>query len=105
MKTKIVATVCGFILSGAMSAHAAGAGKPDILFIMPDQWRGDCLSVLGHPVVRTPCLDALAKEGAFFRRAYSTVPSCIPARFAVLTGQFPQTSGVVGYKAKKITVP
>jgi arylsulfatase len=105
MPKKIVATACALILAGALSAQAAGASKPDILFIMPDQWRGDCLSVLGHPVVRTPRLDALAKEGSLFRRAYSTVPSCIPARFALLTGQFPQTSGVVGYKARKITVP
>jgi arylsulfatase len=77
--------------------------KPDILFIMPDQWRGDCLSALEHPVVRTPTVDALAKAGALFRRAYSPVPSCIPARFALLTGQFPQTSGVVGYAGKPIT--
>ena len=102
---RISAIVCGLLITGALSVHAAEASKPDILFIMPDQWRGDCLSVLGHPVVRTPCLDALAKEGTLFRRAYTTVPSCIPARFALLTGQFPQTSGVVGYKHKKITVP
>jgi len=105
MKRRTVVTVWGLILAGAASASAAAASKPDILFIMPDQWRGDCLSAVGHPVVRTPCLDALAKEGALFRRAYTTVPSCIPARFALLTGQFPQTSGVVGYRAKKITVP
>lgn len=105
MKTRLAAILGGFILAGALPAHAAEVGKPDILFIMPDQWRGDCLSVLEHPVIRTPCLDALAQEGALFRRAYSTVPSCIPARFALLTGQSPQTSGVVGYKAKKITVP
>lgn len=74
--------------------------KPDILLIMPDQMRGDCLSALGHPVVRTPCLDELARQGTLFRRAYSTVPSCIPARYALLTGLYPQTSGVVGFKNK-----
>ena len=81
------------------------APRPDILLIMPDQFRGDCLSVLGHPVVRTPNLDALARGGALFRRAYSTVPSCIPARFALMTGLAPQTSGVVGYAEKRITTP
>ncbi|OGV63012.1 MAG: hypothetical protein A2283_14800, partial [Lentisphaerae bacterium RIFOXYA12_FULL_48_11] len=70
-----------------------------------DQMRGDCLSVLGHPVVRTPNMDGLAKEGALFRRAYTPVASCIPARFALLTGLSPQTSGVVGYAAKPITTP
>ena len=84
---------------------AEGAAKPDILLIMPDQMRGDCLSVLGHPAVRTPHLDALARDGVLFRRAYATVASCIPARFALLTGLYPQTSGVVGFKAKPITMP
>ena len=72
---------------------------------MPDQMRGDCLSAVGHPVLRTPHLDKLAEGGALFRRAYSTCPSCIPARHALLTGLFPATTGVVGYAAKPITHP
>jgi arylsulfatase len=79
--------------------------KPDILLIMPDQFRGDCLSVLGHPAVRTPNLDELARQGALFRRAYTTCPSCIPARHSLLTGLFPATSGVVGYAARPIPYP
>jgi len=81
------------------------AARPDILFIMPDQMRGDCLSILHHPVVRTPHLDQLAREGALFRRAYSTCPSCIPARHSLLTGLFPSSSGVVGFKSRPISVP
>jgi arylsulfatase A-like enzyme len=91
-------------LSGQARAEPA-LRAPDILLIMPDQMRGDCLSVLGHPVVKTPHLDALARQGALFRRAYATVPSCIPARYALLTGLFPQTSGVVGFKARPIARP
>ena len=72
---------------------------------MPDQMRGDCLSALHHPVVRTPTLDKLAEEGTLFRRAYSTCPSCIPARFSLLTGLYPSTSGVVGFKGKRIRYP
>ena len=99
--------VTGFlcIVLAAASFHAAAAQKPDILLIMPDQFRGDCLSVLGHPAVRTPNLDRLAREGVLFRRAYSTCPSCIPARHALLTGLFPATSGVVGYAGQPISVP
>lgn len=95
----------GAMLQLAAVAPADPVGKPDILLLMPDQMRGDCLSILEHPVVRTPNLDALAKGGALFRRAYTTVPSCIPARFALLTGLAPQTSGVVGFAAKPITTP
>ncbi len=79
--------------------------KPDILLVMPDQMRGDCLSILGHPAVRTPELDELARQGTLFRRAYTPVASCIPARYALLTGLSPQTSGVVGFRAKPFATP
>ena len=92
------------VVSGGQAAEA-GSPRPDILFLMPDQMRGDCLSLLGHPAVRTPHLDQLAREGALFRRAYSTCPSCIPARHSLLTGLFPANSGVVGFAARPITYP
>jgi arylsulfatase A-like enzyme len=102
----LVLTVLLAAMMSSVAAETAGpSARPDILLLMPDQMRGDCLSLLGHPVVRTPNLDRLAKDGALFRRAYSTVPSCIPARFALLTGLAPQTSGVVGFAAKPITTP
>lgn len=93
------------VTSGSAGGQVAGAAKPDILMIMPDQMRGDCLSSLGHPVAETPNLDRLAKEGVLFRRGYATVPSCVPARYALLTGMSPQASGVVGYAQKKFDTP
>lgn len=101
---KAIAAFCAVLVFSG-SAPAAEPPQPDILLIVPDQMRGDCLSVVGHPAVRTPNLDRLAAQGALFRRAYSTVPSCIPARYALLTGLFPQTSGVVGYRNKPIRCP
>lgn len=86
-------------------ATAEKVVQADILLIMPDQMRGDCLSILNHPVLRTPQMDQLAREGSLFRRAYATVASCIPARYALLTGLYPQTSGVVGFAAKPFTTP
>lgn len=71
--------------------------KPNILFIMTDQQRGDCLGVEGHPCLLTPNMDALAAGGVRFRRAYSTCPVCIPARRSLLSGLHPQTHGMVGY--------
>ncbi len=79
--------------------------KPDILLLMPDQMRGDCLSLLEHPVARTPQIDKLAHEGTLFRRAYSTCPSCIPARRSLLTGLFPASSRIVGFVARPIQDP
>ncbi len=94
-----------FQSSAAYTTESQKAPKPDMLLIMPDQMRGDCLSILGHAAVRTPNLDALAERGALFRRAYTPVASCIPARYALLTGLHPQTSGVVGYAAKPFSTP
>ena len=95
----VLCALCGASLA------AEKPPRPDVLVIMPDQMRGDCLSILDHPVVRTPHFDALARGGALFRRAYTTAPSCIPARRALLTGLFPQTSGVVGYAGRPISSP
>ena len=104
-RIKSLVAVCACLVGiGGLAAQVVSQ-KPDILFLMPDEMRGDCLSAVGHPAVRTPNLDKLAQEGAVFRRAYSTCPSCIPARHALLTGLFPATSGVVGYAAKPITHP
>ena len=74
------------------------SAAPNIVLICVDQWRGDCLSIDGHPVVHTPWLDQLAIEGARFSRAYSACPSCIAARAALLTGLSQRTHGRVGYK-------
>jgi arylsulfatase A-like enzyme len=73
------------------------ADQPNIILIMADQWRHDGLGVVGNPVAQTPHLDKLASEGALFTHAYSAVPSCIPARAALLTGQHQRHHGRVGY--------
>lgn len=72
--------------------------RPNILLIMTDQQRGDCLGVEGHPVLQTPNMDSIAHRGVRFTRAYSTCPSCIAARRSLLSGQFPRTHGMVGYR-------
>ncbi len=62
--------------------------KPNVLFITVDQWRGECLSSLGHPVVQTPNLDALAERGVQFTRHYSQASPCGPSRASIWTGQY-----------------
>jgi arylsulfatase A-like enzyme len=70
--------------------------KPNIILIVCDQFRGDCLGADGHPVVQTPNLDYLAACGTRFRHAYSAVPSCIPARATLWTGQNQWHTGILG---------
>ncbi len=67
--------------------------KPNILILMPDQHRADCLSCAGHPVVRTPNLDRLADEGMRFHTAYTTSPVCMPARSSFLSGLYCHNHG------------
>ncbi len=71
--------------------------RPNILFLMTDQHRGDTLGCDGHPCVQTPNLDRLAHEGVRFCRAYTSTPSCTPARAGLLTGLSPWSHGMLGY--------
>ncbi len=64
---------------------------------MSDQHRGDFIGAAGASWGKTPNLDQLAKEGVLFAKAYSSVPSCLPARTSILTGMSPWQSGQLGY--------
>lgn len=72
--------------------------RPNILFIMTDQMRYDAMSVAGHPVVETPYLDEMARDGIRFTSAFSPCPSCIAARASIFTGLSPSTHGRIGYQ-------
>ena len=72
--------------------------RPNILLLMTDQMRGDCLGIAGHPDVKTPYLDHLASQGQWFPNAYTAVPSCIASRCSLLTGLCPEHHGRVGYQ-------
>lgn len=62
--------------------------RPNVLLITLDQFRGDCLSLLGHPVVRTPHLDALAQEATTFANHFSQAAPCSPGRASLYTGMY-----------------
>jgi choline-sulfatase len=79
--------------------------RPNILFLMDDQHRGDTLGVAGHPVIHTPNIDRLAKEGAYFPKAHCSVPSCIPARASILTGLSPWDDGLFGVHTMALRWP
>lgn len=71
--------------------------QPNVILICVDEWRGDALSCAGHPYVETPYLDAVARRGTRFTRAYSATPTCVPARVSLFTGQSQERHGRVGY--------
>ena len=67
--------------------------KPNILFIMADQFRADALGCVGG-YARTPNLDQLAAEGFLFGNAYANSAECIPSRISLATGLYPRQTGV-----------
>ena len=72
--------------------------RPNIILIVDDQHRGDCLGIAGHPDVKTPYIDSLAQRGILFENAYSACPTCIPARAALMTGMSQENHKRVGYQ-------
>ncbi len=65
----------------------------NVLFIMADQLRWDHLSRAGHPYLRTPHIDALARRGVRFSQAYVTSGVCGPSRMSCYTGRYPTSHG------------
>ena len=90
----ILVLVCLCCAVGGSDAKAAPAQRPNVLFIVADDlndWIG-CLG--GHPQVKTPNLDRLAKRGVLFTHAYCAAPLCNPSRAAVFSGRQPFETGL-----------
>lgn len=85
-----------FVQSGFALTTRAGGSKPNILLLMADQLRADALGCYGNAVVHTPNIDRIAREGVTFTGAYTSTPSCTPARSALLTGLSPWHHGMLG---------
>ena len=81
-------------MSLALPGYAAARKRPNILLITSDQERKDAMGIY-HPSGnnKTPHVDALARDGVIFDRAYTTHPTCTPARASILTGQYASQHG------------
>jgi arylsulfatase A-like enzyme len=73
----------------------AAAPRPSFLIILPDQLRAQALGCMGNPDIRTPHMDALAKEGLLFRNSFANSPVCCPARAVLLTGRYAHANGMM----------
>ena len=82
------------LLSPAGSPAAAPSARPNVVVILLDDLRWDDLGCMGHPFVKTPHIDRIAKQGALFRNAFATTPLCSPSRACLLTGQYAHTHGI-----------
>ena len=92
-----VYVVIGLLLIFPQQAKAQVIERPNIILIMTDQHRADAVGYAGNSAIFTPNLDRLAADGVIFSNAYSSTPSCTPARAALLTGMSPWHHGMLGY--------
>lgn len=88
----MAATRREFLVSAAFAARATR--RPNVLFILADEWRAQSTGYNGDLNVRTPVLDRLASQSICFDNAVSGTPVCCPFRASLLTGQYPLTHGV-----------
>jgi arylsulfatase len=68
---------------------------PNVVVIMADQLRADCVGCYGNPVIRTPHIDALAASGVRFAQTFAQHPQCAPSRAALMTGRYPHANGAI----------
>ncbi len=80
---------------GAAAAPLGAATRPNVLFVLADQWRASAFGFGSDAVVRTPNIDRLAKQGANWRRAYAANPVCTPNRASILTGRYSHQTGMI----------
>lgn len=80
-------------------AFARAIEKPNFIFILADDLGFGDLGCYGHPHIKTPHLDRLAKEGTLFTQFYVNGSVCSPSRTAFMTGQYPARHGIHGHLA------
>jgi arylsulfatase A-like enzyme len=79
-----------FLCTNALSAQQ----KPNVVYILTDQWRASAFGYAGDPNVKTPNIDQLASESISFTNALSVSPVCTPYRAALMTGRYPTSTGM-----------
>jgi N-acetylglucosamine-6-sulfatase len=84
----------------AASGDELMARKPNLLVILVDDLRFDEFGAGGHPYMKTPHIDRIAREGAMFERAFHTTPICSPNRASILTGQYASRHGIIDNVAR-----
>lgn len=74
-----------------------GAERPNVVFLLVDDWRWNAVGCMGDPIVKTPHIDALAKEGVVFENMFVTTSICSVSRASIFTGQWSRRHGIVDF--------
>jgi arylsulfatase A-like enzyme len=84
------------VAAAGTATYAAGpqSVRPNILYLLADQWRAKATTFFGDPNIKTPHLDRFAAESLCFRNVVSVCPVCTPYRAALMTGRYPTSTGM-----------
>ncbi len=82
-----------FLLSACKQEAEQTETRPNIILIVTDDQRWDAIGYAGNQVIITPEMDALAREGTYFHKAFVTTPICAASRASILTGLYERTHG------------
>lgn len=107
LRTATLVALAGLLLLtnvGILSAatdpsmdRAESDRKPNIILVMADDQGWGDVGYNGHPFVKTPALDAMAKDGFVLQRFYAAAPVCSPTRASVMTGRHPIRTKVTNH--------
>lgn len=99
---RIAFPLIGLALAGLAAPDslkaAASESRPNIVFVLADDMRWDATSCAGNPLLQTPSLDRLARDGTRFSNAFVTTPICATSRASILTGQYARRHGVNDFR-------
>ncbi len=89
-------------VAGAQESAGKGARQPNFLIIMGDGIQPTEMSVAGNPIIRTPNIDRIGREGMRFQNTFVINALCAPSRGTVLTGLYSRSNGVIDNKDRHI---
>ena len=98
LQASVAAAVTGTLLpglSGCTQEALLTSRRPNLLFVFPDQMRGQAMGFVGEDPAITPNLDRFSTEGVVFTQAVSNYPVCSPYRAILFTGRWPYQQGVI----------
>jgi len=81
-----LAAAPAWLPTAAGSQPQPAARRPNVLLVITDDQRPDTVHALGNPIIHTPTLDRLAREGTAFTRAIAPCPLCVPSRAEIMSG-------------------
>jgi N-acetylglucosamine-6-sulfatase len=87
-------TACFVFLAALAPTSSDAADRPNVLFVLCDDLRWDSLGCTGHPHLKTPHIDRLAREGVLFANTFCTTSLCSPSRASILSGLYAHAHGV-----------